>query len=187
MNIIKRWNEYMGPKDERIEAESARYMKIGYYMLLVGALICLYYGIMVDQVSNTTETAIYTQAGERVFPVGHLMIIVVLLACVIPLGLQMRAGITSDRSRYASVDHIPWKLVTVISLIVGALVGVLTCGMRMVAEIQIVGIDRVTWLGDIAMGVVFFIMAFGLSMLFTSAMFSAAIKNRKRLEEELDN
>lgn len=187
MYLMRKWNEYMGPKDERLAAESNRYMRIGYYLLLCGSLVCLYYGIMVDQVSSTTDTALYTAAGERVFPVKDLMLVVVFLACFIPLALQMRAGIVSDRSRFASTDKIPWEFVTLLSVAVGGLVGVLTCGMRMVAEIQIVGVESVTWAGDIAMGVVFFTMAFALSLVFTAAMFRDAIKNRQRLEAELDD
>ena len=171
----------------RLAAESTRYMKMGYYILLVGILVCTYYAMMVDQVASTTETAIYTAAGERVFPVWHLVILVVLISCFVPLTLQIRKGILSDRSRYASVDHVPWDFVTVLSLLTGGAVGILTCGMRMIAEIQIVGVDQVTWFGDIAMGVVFFFMAFCLSMVFSAAFFKDAIKNRQRLEKELED
>lgn len=187
MNLIKRWNAYMGPQDERLASESCKYMKIGYFILLAGAVICLYYSIMVDQVSTTTDTALYTPVGENVFPVTWLMIIVVLLSSVIPMGMQMRAGIISDRKRYASTDRIPWDFVIMLSLVTGLILGVLTCGLRMVAEIQIVGIEAVTWAGDIAMGVVFFVMGFGLAIVFTAAMFNSAIKNRRRLEAELDD
>lgn len=185
MNLIRRWEEYMGPKDERLAADSDRYTKIGYYILLIGTVVCLYYAMMVDQVASTTETAIYTAAGERVFPVWHLIVIVVLISCLVPLALQLRAGILSDRSRYASVDSIPWGYVAMLSLVCATLMGVLTSGMRMIAEIQIVGIEQVTWFGDIAMGVVFFTMAFCVAMFFTAASFKEAIKNRQRLEKEL--
>lgn len=186
MNLIKRWEEYMGPKDERLAAESDRYTKIGYYILLFGTVVCLYYAMMVDQVATTTETAIYTAAGERVFPLWYLIVMVVLVSCLVSLSLQIRAGILSDRNRYASVDSVPWGFVAMVSLICAALTGVLTCGMRMIAEIQIVGIEQVTWFGDIAMGVVFFTMAFCLAMFFTAASFKEAIKNRQRLEDELE-
>lgn len=186
MHLIRKWNEYMGPKDERLEAESSRYMKMGYRVLLAGALLCLYYSIMLDQVSDTTGVALCTTAGDRVVPVSLPLAIAVLLAGAVPLALGMQKGIISDRNRYASVERIPWDFVALISLGTGALVGLLTCGMRIIAEVQIVGIDRVTWGGDIAIGVVFFGMAFALSIAFTAAMFHSAIKNRQRLEAELD-
>lgn len=186
MHLVRKWNEYMGPKDERLETESCRYMKISFYMLLAGIIICLYYSIMLEQVSWTTETAIYTAAGEGVFPVNQLMIIVVLLACAIPFILQIKAGIISNRSRYASVERIPWGFVALVSFVCAMTLGVLTCGMRMVAEIQIVGIENVAWLGDVAMGIVFFIMAFVLAMFFMGEAFSVAIKNRRHIEAELE-
>ena len=41
MSLMKRWNEYLGPKDERLEAESARYLRTGYYLLLAGVVMCV--------------------------------------------------------------------------------------------------------------------------------------------------
>ncbi len=186
MRLIRKWEQYLGPKDERLVAESARYMKMSYHILLIGILLCLYYAMMVDQVASTTDTAIYTAVGERIFPVWRLIVIVVLIACLVPLSLEIRAGIFSDRSRYASVERIPWDFVTLISLAAGLTIGVLSAGMRMIAEVQIVGVDQVTWAGDIAMGVVFFVMGFGLSMVFTAVFFKDAIKNRQRLDRELE-
>ena len=63
MNLVKRWNEYMGPKDERLEAVSNRCAKVGFMILLIGSVICCYYGMMLDQVALTTDTALATAVG----------------------------------------------------------------------------------------------------------------------------
>lgn len=186
MNLIKKWNEYMGPKDERLEKESNRYMRISYYILLVGTVLCAYYAIMLEQVSDTTDTPIFTAVGQSVVPVQAGLIVVILLSCFIPLAMEIRAGILSEHSRYASVDHVPWDLVSLLALFCGLGLGVLTTLMRVLAEVQIVGVGNVTWLGDIAMGVVYFGMAFVLAFILTAATFRDAIKRRQQLDSELE-
>ena len=52
MNLIKRYNQIMGPKDERLEAEENKSMKVGGTILLIGSVLSLYYAIMLDQVSS---------------------------------------------------------------------------------------------------------------------------------------
>ena len=59
--------------------------------------------------------------------------------------------------------------------------------MRVLAEVQIVGVASVAWGGDIAIGVVYFGLAFMLAMAFSASLFRDAIKNRRRLEDELDD
>ena len=161
-------------------------MKMSYYILLFGTVICLYYQIMLGQVASTTDTPILTSKGQSVFPLDLALTGVILIACIVPLILQVSKGIVSDRRRYAQVDSIPWGFVVILSVYCAAGLGILTCVMRILAEIQLVGIESVAWAGDIAMGVVFFGMAFVLSMILTAVLFNDAIKNRKKLEVELD-
>lgn len=42
MNLIKRYNQIMGPKDERLEAEENKSMKVGGTILLIGSVLSLY-------------------------------------------------------------------------------------------------------------------------------------------------
>lgn len=186
MKLIKKWNEYMGPKDERLEAESSRYVRLGYYLLLGGAVICLYYSLMLNQVADTTDTPILTAVGASVIPTSTLLMAVILIACFVPLFLQMRAGIVSEHSRFAQVDRIPWELVSWCSALAGAVVAALAFGLRIAAEIQIVGVEQVTWGGDFAIAVVYFILAFLLAFAFSALVFRDAIKHRQKLEHELD-
>ena len=72
MNLIKRYNQIMGPKDERLEAEENKSMKVGGTILLIGSVLSLYYAIMLDQVSSTTGQPIFTALGEKLIPV-HLL------------------------------------------------------------------------------------------------------------------
>ncbi|MCI8452025.1 MAG: hypothetical protein HFJ74_05940 [Eggerthellaceae bacterium] len=187
MSLMKRWNEYLGPKDERLEAESARYLRTGYYLLLAGVVMCVYYGVMLEQVACVADVPLLTAAGAGVVSPNVLLMGALLVACFIPLALQARRGIVSDRARFAQVDSVPWDLVLLTSLACGAAVAVLSVVMRVLAEVQIVGVASVAWGGDIAIGVVYFGLAFMLAMAFSASLFRDAIKNRRRLEDELDD
>ena len=120
MSLMKRWNEYLGPKDERLEAESARYLRTGYYLLLAGVVMCVYYGVMLEQVACVADVPLLTAAGAGGVSPNVLLMGALLVACFIPLALQARRGIVSDRARFARAEpltesafdnpgHEPWK------------------------------------------------------------------------------
>ena len=58
--------------------------------------------------------------------------------------------------------------------------------MRIVAEIQIVGLDHVAWLGDLAIGVIFFGMGFAIGFAAIALSIHDAIKRRREIERELE-
>ncbi len=187
MNLVKRWRQYMGPQDERIAAVEGRALKASYGVLLGGVVLCLYYGIMLNQVACTTEHPLLTPLGESVVPLVLPLAIVILVACGVQLGILSDNGVTDSRRRYAQVDSVPWNYVVVISALCGAAIGVATCLMRIVAEIQIVGIDNVAWAGDLAMGIVFFGIGFAVAIIAFGAYFQSAITRRHQLERELED
>ena len=98
----------------------------------------------------------------------------------------MKAGIVDEHVRMATIDHVPWGFCFVIGVISGAMLGVISATMRMLAEIQIVGIENVTWAGDLAMGVVFFVMAFVVGTIGTAAYIKSAIVAIAKQESLID-
>ena len=128
-----------------------------------------------------------TPLGESVVSVHFLLAATILIASVVYLGVLMRSGTISTRSRYAEVDCIPWGYVTATALLCGACFAVLTCGMRILAEIQIVGIENVLWFADVAIGIVFFIIGFVVCFAVTALVVRNAIKRRLALEAELQD
>lgn len=187
MNLIKRYNQIMGPKDERLEAEENKSMKVGGTILLIGSVLSLYYAIMLDQVSSTTGQPIFTALGEKLIPVHLLLVLAILVAGVVSLTMQTRAGYFSSHKRFAEVDQVPWDFVSLFALFCGAIVGILTCGMRIVTEVQIVGLENVAWMGDLAIGIVFFIMGFLVGFAAITLTIHDAIKRRRALESELED
>lgn len=145
MKIIDRWNEFMGPKDERLTAEANRCAAVGYTILIIGSALCLYYGIMLNQVAETTGHPLLTPLGQSVFPVDTALLIIILASGLISTYLQVRSGTFDTHTRIAQSDRIPWDYVALVSLLCGLGLGVTTTAMRILAEVQIVGIENVTW------------------------------------------
>lgn len=186
MYLTRKWNEIMGPKDERLEVEESRALKAGANILLAGAVLSLYYAIMLDQVAYTTNHPILTPLGESIVPVSLPLTLTILTAGAVSVSMQTKSGFFSSRKRLAEVDRIPWDYVTVFALFCGCALGILTCAMRIVAEIQIVGIGEVAWFGDLAIGAVFFVMGFAIGFAVIALAIHGAIKRRREIEREMD-
>lgn len=186
MYLTRKWNEIMGPKDERLEAEESRATKASAYILLIGTVLSLYYAILLNQVASTTDHPIMTDLGNQLIPVQVPLTITILAAGIATIIIQTKSGSFSSYKRFAEVDTIPWDYVTIFALFCGGVVGILTCVMRILAEIQIVGIGQVAWLGDVAIGIIFFIMGFAIGFVAIALSIREAIKRRYEIEAELD-
>lgn len=177
----------MGSKDERLEAEENKATKAAFCFLLTGSVVSLYYWLMVNQVALSTAHPALTAVGEGVVPVQVPLILTILVAGVVSLRMQIRSGALSSYKRYTDIDRVPWGYVTSFALACGACVGVLTCVMRIVAEVQIVGDGSVAWLGDIAIGIVFFAIAFVADFFAIALAVNDAIKRKRAIERELQD
>ena len=51
LKLVQKWREYAGPKDERLEAESAKIYKIGFVLLSFGMLMIFFYQFIARQVA----------------------------------------------------------------------------------------------------------------------------------------
>ena len=105
MKLARKWREYAGPKDERLEAENAKIYKLGFMLLSFGMLTFLVYQIMAQQVAW-----VHDGAGEafRLFanPVDAVMyawLFIVMTVCAV---LQTRKGYV-DTNRFGQTEHIP--------------------------------------------------------------------------------
>lgn len=110
------------------------------------------------------------------------LLIIILASGLISTYLQVRSGTFDTHTRIAQADRIPWDYVALVSLLCGLGLGVTTTAMRILAEVQIVGVENVTWGGDIAIGVVYFTLAFFLAFGLFAATFHSAIDRRRQLE-----
>ena len=186
MYLVRKWNEIMGPKDERLEAEVNKVAKGSDYILLIDSILSLYYAIMLNQVAYTTDSPILTSLGENIIPVQLPLALTILVAGATTIAIQTKSGFFSSRKRFAEIDSMPWDYVSIFAVFCGAVIGILTCTMRIVAEIQIVGFEHVAWLGNLAIGVIFFGMGFALGFAAIALSIHDAIKRRREIERELE-
>lgn len=187
MKIIDRWNEFMGPKDERLTAEANRCAAVGYTILIIGSALCLYYGIMLKSRWRRRPAIPCSRLWDSPSsPWTRPLLIIILASGLISTYLQVRSGTFDTHTRIAQSDRIPWDYVALVSLLCGLGLGVTTTVMRILAEVQIVGVENVTWGGDIAIGIVYFTLAFFLAFGLFAATFHSAIDRRRQLERELE-
>lgn len=187
MGLIRKWREYMGPKDEYLEARENKAIKIGYRVLVVGTLLVLYYQIMLQQVSSVLDDPIYTALGNRLVPSSLLLAIAILASCVTVTTIQTRSGSTSSYQRFANVDRIPWDFVCLVALTCGVVLGTLTFVMRVIAEMQIAGFENVMWLPDVVIGAFMGSLGFVVGLIAYASFFSSAIERRRKIERELED
>lgn len=161
-------------------------MRVGWYILLIGSVLSLYYTIMLNQVAYTTDNPIMTALGESLVPVQTPLMLTILIAGIAYMSVRLKSGAFSSYKRFAEVDAIPWSYVSIFAIFCGAVMGVLTCGMRIIAEIQIVGIDNVLWLSDIAIGIVFGVQGFIIGFAAIAYAIHDAIKRRHEIERGLE-
>ena len=187
MFLVKKWNEIMGPKDERLEAEENKVYKAVANIFMVGTILTLYYGISLGQVAYVTDHPILTELGDSVVTMQFPLTFTIMIASCVGLFMQTKSGYFSSRKRFAEIDHVPWGFVSLVSVGAGLIVGILTCVMRVLAEIQIVGMGNVMWFGDMAIGIVFFGIAFTICFVLMGYTVHDAIKRRQKLERELED
>lgn len=146
LKIVQKWREYVGPKDERLEAENAKIYKIGFVLLSFGMLMIFFYQFIARQV-----TWVHSDASEM--PHGfatpfeaamYLWLVLVMLICA---GLQTRKGYV-DTNRFGQTEHLPVGYFLLVSGLSGAAFALVIAAMRCIAEAQIVPLESVFLVGE---------------------------------------
>lgn len=185
MKLIQQWKAYVGPKDERVEAESNRVYKLGFIMLSFGVLVYMYYDwslkqavYMRDVLANGTGRIELTTAD--LFLYGWFA-----LTMIIGMVLLIRKGFGDD-NRFAEVEKFPTGYYALVSVAFVVGVDVLATAIRILAEFQVLGAEGIMW-SSVAFGSVFALVAgIPLFLLGYWISFSTAQSRRKQLELRFD-
>lgn len=186
MKLIDQWKDYVGPTDERIEAEANRIYKRGFIMLMFGFLAILYYDTLVRQVAAMASLDATGSATMEFDFFGIALFAWMIITCSVCIALQCKGGYV-ERNRFAEVDAYPGGYFALVSGIVAAAAGLVVVLMRVLAEIQVFGLGAVTidtWLMAGVLGISLALMAFALQMIGFYLVFRAAKRNRKKLEAQ---
>ncbi len=125
MKLIEQWRAYVGPVDERVEAESNRIYKVGFIMLTFGLLVALGYDTMVRQIVWMHEIDM-TGSGVMQFDMFHVMVVSwLLLTCLACAVLQSRKGFAEDGNRFSETDRFPGGYFALVSGLAAVVAGVL--------------------------------------------------------------
>ncbi len=183
MYLAEQWRRYAGPVDERAESECNRIYRRCFIILAAGALISIYYSEMLDQAAMVNQLPNQAEAVASAFPSELILLASLIASCLYGTIAMARKGISTEHPRFET-DEFPVGFYATLSALIGMLIALLVSGLRMVAELQLVGASQVTWAGDIAMGIVVGLFGFGAGMLLFWLIFRSAKKNGRRLSEE---
>lgn len=183
--LVKKWRLYVGPKDERLEAEESRIYRIGFMLLSFGMLVFFLYDMMAGQVTwvHDDATGAPTMFSSPTLAAAFVWFLIVMVACIV---MQTRKGFV-DVNRFGQTDRFPKGYFSLIAGISGTICAIVVFAMRSIAEMQIVALDEVFWLPNLATGVVTGIMVFGATLALFYGSFHRAKKKRIQLESALDD
>ena len=146
MKIIERWREHRGSVDERVEAESNRVYKLGFVMLSFGVLVYLYYDWSLKQ-AMCMRDVLANGAGRMEFTSADLFLYGwFALTMIVGMVLLVRKGFGDD-NRFAEAEQFPigYYAIASIAFAVAVAVDVLTTGLRVLAEFQVLGAGEIMW------------------------------------------
>ncbi len=186
MKLLEQWRHYMGPADERIERETNRIYKYGFYLLAIGSLATLYYAGALEQVAYVNNLTLETEAMSTVVPVEWLLLASLLVSACTCAVLMYRKGFVSG-GRFAEADTFPTDYFAACSALAAFAISLGVVALRIAAEVQLVGIGGIMWVGDIAIGVVYFIQFAMLIYLMCYGSFVVAKRYRDKLNAQLDD
>lgn len=188
MKLIEQWRAYVGPVDERVEAESNRIYKVGFIMLTFGLLVALGYDTMVRQIVWMHEIDM-TGSGVMQFDMFHVMVVSwLLLTCLACAVLQSRKGFADDGNRFSETDRFPGGYFALVSGLAAVVAGVLIALLRVLAELQVLGsVGASAWFAAAVLGLSIAALLFVVLVVAFYVSFRAAKSRRRAIGALLDD
>lgn len=181
MGLLEKWKSYVGPKDERIEAENNRIYKIGFIMVMGGYVVSLYYSMMLKQIAMLNELEASGQATLVFEAPGVLFNVFFIVTCLVCVVLQCRRGFT-DSNRFGEAEVFPSGYYGLISGVAAVSTGLMAGLLRALAEFQLSSRYGISWAADVFVGVSLAVMLFVLLYGSFYLTFRAAKRRRETLE-----
>ena len=175
--VMRKWREYAGVPDERLEAESCKIYRAGFMLLAFGMLFYFVYRMMAQQVAWVHG---FTADMTAMFDPLFIWFMVVMVACSI---MQTRKGFV-ETNRFGQTETFPVGFFAFVSALSGIASAIAIWAMRCIAEVQIVAVDQVYWVTNLATGLVFGILIFAATLLSFYLMFRAAKSRRRKMDRE---
>ena len=176
--IMRKWREYAGVPDERLEAENCKIYRVGFMLLSFGMLLYFVYGLMAQQVAWVHGDAV---DATVMFDPLFIWFMIVMVVCTV---MQTRKGFV-ETNRFGQTEKFPLGFFTFVSAASGVASTIAIWAMRCIAEVQIVPADQVFWLANLAVGFVSGVLIFTATLLVFYLQFRAAKSRREKMNREL--
>lgn len=184
MSIKSKWNAYVGPKDERLEAEENKVYAKACKALLVLCLVVIYYTQHLIMVANW-EGLVSDKFAYGTLRPDIFLVIMVLIVCGWVMGHFSKRG-AFDSNRFAQTDEFPAGYSALCSAAGGIGCGLTVFAMNVLAEVQILGFAGTFWAQNALIGLALGVVIFALCMPAYYVLFRSAKKNREKAEALLE-
>ena len=185
-SLKEKWEAYVGPKDERLEALSNRYYARLARSLIVCASLCVYYDNALRRAASMFDESFEQSALANTVPTGMLLSLALATCCVLYVSRINKQGIV-DINRFAETDTFPLGYFALCSALGAAAVALGIFAVESFAQVQFVGIQGTYWAANAAMGLFYASIIFPLCLLVSWFDYRSAKRNRKRIELELED
>lgn len=185
MSIKSKWNAYVGPKDERLEAEENKVYAKACKVLLVLCLVTMYYTQRLITVAHW-EGLVSDKFAFGTLRPDLFLSIMVIIVCVWIVGRFTKRG-AFDSNRFAQTDEFPVGYAALCSAAGGVGCGVGVFVMNVLAEVQILGLGGTFWMQNALIGLFLGTVVFALCMPVYYYVFRSAKKNREKAEALLED
>lgn len=153
MKLAELWKEYADYADEREEVESNRISRRAFAALVVLNLLLAFFLMQVSQVAQVHN--VESEAYDRLALISGVLFFSVAGTCIYAAVAQARKGIVGG-ARFVNTDTFPWGFSLFIAVLSSAVVCIVLWVLRCIAEIMLVGMSQVYWLGNLAVALLFF-------------------------------
>ena len=182
-SLMKTWNDYMKPADEREETEGDRAFKKPFWFLIAGIMVIAFCLMSYVQLMDVHHLDIMTEGVKAALgAIASALFACIAIACIVVTNTQQAKGIYYG-SKFGHNASFPLGFTLAYSAGSAIVFSCALSAVRTIAEVQLVGFE----LANFLMGAAFGIFVFGFAVLALFLAWSQARKAAEALARELDD
>ena len=186
-SLMKTWNDYMKPADEREETEGDRAFKKPFWFLIAGIMVIAFYLMSYVQLMDVHHLDIMTEGVKAALSaIVSALFACMAIACIVVANTQQAKGIYYG-SKFGHNASFPLGFTLAYSAGSAIVFSCALFAVRTIAEVQLVGFERAYLLANFLMRAAFGIFVFGFAVLALFLAWSQARKAAEALARELDD
>ncbi len=185
LGVVKKWREYAGPIDERIELQELKQYRVIAILLMLGIILAWYFEQMYRQISwiHDLVDAEYYFRIEAIDVLGFWMLICLIGA----IAHGSKKGTALGSSRRSQSETFPAGYFAILSSASAAFVFFIVFLMRTGIEVSLVGTEETFWVINIVVALITALLVGVATFLSFFSLHKSAQKKLAKMEEALED